>query len=258
MARPLRKLTREGVVYARREIVEAEINELEKLSDDDVASRGVVWPKNTPGFISSEALLYFVRNSGNPSLRETLLKALLERIHRNLPKPNSLDGKTASMSSMAIRDKVRDDFIDLLLIDQADYDDRLDYFEVNFNGALARDRVDAKRQVQSKENRTQELGCEDEEISPEVEKAIESYDPFEPYELDKENYRRRLDAAINALPPLQQRIVEMWRQEIPIISKDPNEMTISKALKKSDKTIRTHRDYAFATLRKRLEEKEKV
>lgn len=35
-------------------------------------------------------------------------------------------------------------------------------------------------------------------------------------------------------------------------------MTISKALKKSDKTIRTHRDYAFATLRKRLEEKEKV
>lgn len=57
MARPLRKLTREGVVYARREIVEAEINELEKLSDDDVASRGVVWPKNTPGFISSEALL---------------------------------------------------------------------------------------------------------------------------------------------------------------------------------------------------------
>ncbi|MEI4286738.1 hypothetical protein WI822_04265 [Salmonella enterica subsp. enterica serovar Corvallis] len=27
MARPLRKLTREGVVYARREIVEAEINE---------------------------------------------------------------------------------------------------------------------------------------------------------------------------------------------------------------------------------------
>ncbi|OAT54155.1 hypothetical protein M989_01770 [Kluyvera georgiana ATCC 51603] len=67
-----------------------------------------------------------------------------------------------------------------------------------------------------------------------------------------------MDAAINALPPLQQRIVEMWRQEIPIISKDPNEMTISKALKKSDKTIRTHRDYAFATLRKRLEEKEKV
>ncbi|MDU5154448.1 hypothetical protein [uncultured Citrobacter sp.] len=67
MARPLRKLTREGVVYAQREIVEAEINELEKLSDDDVASRGVVWPKNTPGFISSEALLYFVRNPDTES-----------------------------------------------------------------------------------------------------------------------------------------------------------------------------------------------
>ncbi|WP_242449587.1 hypothetical protein [Dickeya fangzhongdai] len=103
--------------------------------------------KVPPGFISSEALLYFVRNTNNPSFRETLLKSLLERVHRNLPKPNRLDGKTASMSSMAIRDKVRDDFIDLMLLDQADYDERLDYFEVNFNGALASDRVDTKRQV---------------------------------------------------------------------------------------------------------------
>ena len=165
------------------------------------------------------------------------------------------------MSSMAIRDKVRDDFIDLLLIDQADYDDRLDYFEVNFNGALARDRVDAKRHVQSEENRTQELGCEDEEISPEVERAIESYDPFEAYELDKESYRRRLDAAINALPPLQQRIVEMWRQEIPIISKDPNEMTISKALKSRTKpfvlTAIMHLQHCVNALKKRRRYDEK-
>lgn len=54
MARPLRKLNREGVVYTRREIVEAEINELEKLSDNDIAIRGAVWPKSTPGFIPSE------------------------------------------------------------------------------------------------------------------------------------------------------------------------------------------------------------
>lgn len=117
MARPLRKLNRESVAYTRREIAEAEINELEKLSDDDIAIRGAVWPKGIPGFISSEALLYFVRNTNNLSLRETLLKSLLERVHRNLPKPNRLDGKTASMSSMAIRDKARDDFIDLMLLD---------------------------------------------------------------------------------------------------------------------------------------------
>jgi len=49
----------------------------------------------------------------------------------------------------------------------------------------------------------------------------------------------------------------MWCHDIPIISKDPNEMTITKTLKKSDKTIRTHRDFALAILRKQLENKEK-
>src|SRR5690606_39494293 len=67
---------------------------------------------------------------------EKLLLALLERIHRNLPKPHSLDGRTSSLSNMEIRDKVRDDFIDLLLVDQDSYEERLDYFEVNFNSAL--------------------------------------------------------------------------------------------------------------------------
>ncbi|MOA70137.1 hypothetical protein D3C78_1987900 [compost metagenome] len=50
----------------------------------------------------------------------------------------------------------------------------------------------------------------------------------------------------------------MLRQEIPIDSKDPSVVTISKALDKSEKTIRTHRDKAFAALRLRLERKGKL
>jgi DNA-binding NarL/FixJ family response regulator len=38
----------------------------------------------------------------------------------------------------------------------------------------------------------------------------------------------------------------------PIDSKDPEAMTIAKALKKSEKTIRLHRDRAFAALRAAL------
>ncbi|WP_439410366.1 hypothetical protein [Acinetobacter seifertii] len=51
-------------------------------------------------------------------------------------KSHSLGGTSPSLINMEIRDKVLDDFIDLLLADQANYDDRLDYFEVNFNAAL--------------------------------------------------------------------------------------------------------------------------
>lgn len=257
MARPLRKVNREGVLYTRRSIVECEIDELEKISHEEIVARSIIWPKSIEGFISSETLLYFIRNTDNSWLREKLLLALLERIHRNLPKPHSLDGRTSSLSNMEIRDKVRDDFIDLLLVDQDSYEERLDYFEVNFNSALAKDRVDAQNKIQNKDNLTQGLYGEDENILPEVENALEPYDPFDANELDKEYYRRSLHEAINVLSPLQQRIVVMWCHDIPIISKDPNEMTITKTLKKSDKTIRTHRDSALAMLRKQLENKEK-
>ena len=79
--------------------------------------------------------------------------------------------------------------------------------------------------------------------------------PFDADELDKKDYRLLLDDAIDSLPEFQRRIVEMWRQEIPIESKDPSVVTISKVLGKTEKTIRTHRDKAFASLRLRLERK---
>ena len=58
-----------------------------------------------------------------------------------------------------------------------------------------------------------------------------------------------MDAAIDALPPEQIRIMHMLRQGFPIDSKEPDVMTIAKALGRSEKTIRTYRDKAIATLR---------
>ncbi len=85
--------------------------------------------------------------------------------------------------------------------------------------------------------------------------AAGDYDPFEVDELDKKYYRLWLGDAIDSLPEFQRRIVEMLRQEIPIESKDPSISSISKVLGKTEKTIRTHRDKAFTTLRSHLERK---
>ncbi|MGN5478210.1 RNA polymerase sigma factor [Cupriavidus basilensis] len=183
---------------------------------------------------------------------------LLERLYRRLPKPNSGDGHTASLTTSNIRDDVRDRFIDLLLADGGTYDDRLDFYEISFNQAMACDILDARRKHWSIENRGVELGSDEEEISARVEAAAGQYDPFDPHELDKKDYRRRLEDAIDTLPKLQQQIVEMWRQDIPIDSSDSSVTTISGALGKSEKTIRTHRDKAFASLRRRLERKENM
>jgi DNA-directed RNA polymerase specialized sigma24 family protein len=91
-----------------------------------------------------------------------------------------------------------------------------------------------------------------------VESLVGGYDPFDPDELDMKNYRLLLDDAIGSLPEFQRRIVVMLRQEVPIESKDPSIESISKVMGKSEKTIRTHRDKAFASLMLRLQRKGKM
>jgi DNA-directed RNA polymerase specialized sigma24 family protein len=134
------------------------------------------------------------------------------------------------------------------------YAAKLDYFEVRFDGALANLRRDAQEQAWREENRTTALEYDPEtnELSAEVERAAGTYDPFDATSFDARDYRSRLDAAIDALPPEQNRIIDMLRQGFPIDSKDPAAMTIARALGKSEKTIRTHRDRAFVTLRAAL------
>jgi len=87
--------------------------------------------------------------------------------------------------------------------------------------------------------------------------AVGHNNPFDADELDKKDYRLLLDEAIDSLPEFQRRIVVMWRQDIPIESNDPSVESISKVLGKSEKTVRTHRDKAFASLKLRLERKGK-
>lgn len=259
MARPLRKQRVDGTPYHRREPVEAEIEELEQLEPAALVTRCRLLSKSAHGYVSPEALLYFVRTIDVSSdHHEALLSILLGRVTRLLPQPDSYDGATVDAGKLEIRDRVLDAFVDRLLADQAEYTETLDYFEVNFNHAMAKDRSDATSQVQAELNRAVALENEDDEILPEVKEAVEHYDPFDPDELDKKNYRLLLDAAIDTLPPLQRRIVEMLRQDIPISSSDPSVPTISGALGKAEKTIRNQRDRAFATLRRRLERKEKL
>jgi DNA-directed RNA polymerase specialized sigma24 family protein len=179
------------------------------------------------------------------------------RVRRRLPPATNAGGQTESLTKMNIRDDVFHRFVDLLLSDRAEYDDRLDYYEVNFFHAIAAARIDASTRHWTHENRSEALGSDDEEVSVQVEAAVGSYNPFDAEELDKKDYRLMLDDAIDNLPEVQRRIVEMWRQEIPIESKDPSVDSISKVLGKTEKTIRTHRDKAFASLRKYLERKGK-
>ena len=255
MARPLRKHKLDGTPYFRRDKVESEIQALAGISAAELERRADLWQVDDPGYVSPEALLYFVRNAAAGAHRDKLTEKLLLRVARRVPSVADAGGKTVSLTKMNIREDVRDRFVDLLLSDRKQYDDRLDYYEVNFNSAVAADRRDANAQHWKHENRTAEIETEDGEVSAQVELAVGDYNPFDADELDKKDYRLLLDEAIDSLPEFQRRIVVMWRQDIPIESNDPSVESISKVLGKSEKTIRTHRDKAFASLKLRLERK---
>lgn len=255
MARHLQKTKLDGTPYHRREAVEAEIQELETISASELERRSALWPSTTLGFVSPEALVYFVRNLPTGAHRDKLTEQLLGRVVRSVPRASDASGHTTSLTRMNIREDMVDHFVDLLLSDRDRYDDRLDYYEVNFNSAIARDRLDVSTRHWTHENRSDELGSDEVEVSDQVEAAVGDYDPFDADELDKKVYRLLLDDAIDSLPEFQRRIVEMLRQEIPIESQDPSVASISKVLGKAEKTIRTHRDKAFASMRLRLERK---
>ncbi len=258
MSRSLRKLKLDGTPYFRRDVVESEIQDLADVSASELERRAGLWSSSEPGFVSPEALLYFVRNVAAGAHREKLTEKLLLRVARRVPSVNDSGGDTVSLTRMNIREDVRDHFVDLLLSDREQYDERLDFYEVNFNRAIAADRCDANARHWKHENRTVELETENGEVTAQVESAVGDYDPFDPDELDKIDYRLHLDDAIDSLPEFQRRIIVMLRQDIPIESNDPSVESISKVLEKSEKTIRTHRDKAFASLKRRLERKEKI
>lgn len=248
---PLRKQKPDGSLYTRFPDIDKTLGELDLVSKADLVDR---CRKGQTLRVPTECVLHFVRRSAaskDEVLFEQLFKILAERIRRALPRVENPDGETLSLARSQVFEQVYDKFVTLLIKERAGYVERLDFFEVNFLGGLAKLKLDAQEKAWKEENRNTELEADDDsgEIGAEVEQAAGTYDPFDPSVLDDYIYRSRLDAAMDKLPPLQKRIIEMLRKEIPIESIDPNIATISKSLGKSEKTIRTHRDNAFAQLR---------
>jgi hypothetical protein len=247
---PLRKQKPDGSLYTRFPDIEKMLGELYSLSKTDLVDRCLKQTFHVP----TQCVLHFVRKSSvtkDELLFEQLFKILAERIRRALPRAENPDGQTLSLSRSQASEQVYDKFVMLLIEERAGYVERLDFFEVDFLGALAMLKLTALEKAWKEENRNTELEADNDhgEIDAKVDEAAGSYDPFDPSVLDDYIYRSRLDAAMDELPPLQKRIIEMLRLEIPIDSIDPNIVTISKALGKSEKTIRTHRDNAFDRLR---------
>lgn len=252
MISPLQKKTRAGALYVRFPDIQARLLALDQLPPQELIT-SCQSPEQEPGAVPSECVLTFVRREWavqNKALYEPLLAVLLERLRRRLPRAVSRDGKTESMARSDAAEQVQDTFISMLIGEVNGYDERLDFYEVSFSQSLAKLSLTAKSKAGRSAKRREELYDEEEgEIRADVEDAVGTFDPFDPDLLHQDVYRSRLPAAMEQLEPLEKRIVEMWRNDIPIDSKDPNVITMRGMTGRSEKGIRIIRDRAFAKLR---------
>ena len=263
MPAPLRKTKDDGSPYTRPPDVEASIDALLALGRMDLLQRCKISDSRQPDYVRSECILHFVRLAkadNNDRHFEELFKILRARVRRALPAAERFveEGTNASVptSAVQIRDEVVFRFQELLCLDRAGYEERLDYFEIKFDGAVANLRRTARKKAWRDENRSDSLTYDDETSEPtkEVEDAFARLHPLSTSKMDDPAYRLRLDAAIDSLPADQRRVIEMLLQNFQIESDDPEMTTIVKVLGCTEKTVRNRRDRAIATLRAALAE----
>lgn len=248
---PLTKRRKDGTLYKRPDPIGPLLVHLAELSRDDLLERACVRDRAHPDYIPSECILYFVRASrrdNSDAWFERLYKILVERVLRSVPRAEG-SGNSAALTRERIRNSVFDRFVELLADDRREPNDKLDFFEIRFDLAIKRLRLDAQERAWRDERRSMSLDDGDDGLSAEVEAAKGSENPFGGDRISSDPiFRERLYAAIDALPPEQSRTMHLLLLGWPTDSNDPEVMTIARALNCSDRSVRNYRQRALKTL----------
>ena len=228
MISPLRKRRkRGGVLYQRFPDIEALLEQLDLLPAPALVARCRLL-KDDSGFVPNECVLHFVRRewaAQNLLVCNPLLAILLERLRRRLPRAVNPDGRSISLARSDAAEQIQDTFVGMLIGEIESYDERLDFFEIAFGRGVAMlSRTAEGKAGRSAGRRAAVLDEEEGEVEADVEEAVGTYDPFAPEILDRSLYRSHLARAMSRLNPLEARIIEMYRQGIPIRPRTPMQL----------------------------------
>jgi RNA polymerase sigma factor (sigma-70 family) len=230
-----------------------------------IVERCSVSDRNNPEYLPSECLLHLVREARSDNSDDhfaALYRQLRRRVLARLPRPEvgrSADGKElVSRINLDISDAVMGRFQELLMLDRQSYEERLDYFEINFDDAVAALRSTAKRKARRDEGRSAPMTYDDEtsELNAEIEEAATAQNPISESKLDDPAYRSRLDLAIDTLPEPLRLVMELLLKGYPIESQEPPVRSVAGSLGCTEKTVRNRRAKAIQVLRKALNEEE--
>lgn len=258
VAEQLRKLSNDGVPLVRPPEIEQAINAVLEMSREELLVKAQITDWRHAEYIPSECLLYLLRQSKFDNSEKNfraLFTLLRGRVIRALPRVVGRAGGHDTEDGTALNavEEVLFRFQEMLCLDRRGYDERLDFFEVRFERAIACLRMTAKRRALRQQVRCSPLNEDSESLSPsaEVEEAMTRLFPANDKNLEP-RFRKALEEAIGALPVDQRRVIEMLRNGFPIESKDPAVVTIVSVLGCKPKTVWNRRERAVKALREAL------
>ena len=236
---PLRKTTADGQTLRRPTAVESQIAEVLVSGVDEVRRRAVINDADDPRFLLPECLVYLIRaavREGRPEWVDELAPRLLARCERSLRR--SIRGFDA-----VGEEEAREDTLGRLAVLLVEPGNGADFFEVRFDLALKRLRIDVCRQVRRRRAPLVAIdGIGDEQSGePGLDRLADEIDiDALPGHLDAEQMLC-LRQALSRLTELERKALVLHRlMGIPIASKKPGLSTLVEILGVSERTVRNY------------------
>ncbi|HBX38613.1 MAG TPA: hypothetical protein DEG76_15585 [Pseudohongiella sp.] len=253
MVLPLKKTTQDAEPYQRRAEIEQVLSSLDGLAPDQLVERLTCTHQAVP----FEVLIYFLRHTelelGSKHL-EPIFRTFYGRLEAALRKSVS---DTWIDYAATIREELAERIVEMIAKDRDSDEEKMYYWEVNFNHALSNLCTDVLRKhgparetdpLINARPLTEESDS-GEEVSHEVDIAAAEFINPNPSKIDEVAFRLRLMHAINELPVDERRAVGLWLQGMPIESQDPEAETIAQALECRERTVSNRLKRAFEKLR---------
>lgn len=256
MIRPLTKCKPDGTAYARPTEVETALEVALGLEPAELLRRASAADTNSAEFIRPECLVHIIRSAhreGNERLRDQVLAALFRRCRMILL-------ATLPDSRIANARDLRDDVISELgkrfaRDGSGEKPDLLDFFEIRFEDAFAKLRIDIVRPELRRARATVSLPVTDDGAEPTAHALAQAAQALHTETARLHDRARDLHAEIDALPlPLRDAAMLVHRLGFKIESEDPNELTASRICGVSSRTMRTRLKQAFDLLLQRFKE----
>lgn len=253
MVQPLVKKSKKGKPYLRPPEIEAAIAAALKQDLATLSGRAAISKATNPQYLPSEVLVYLIRDAlrrADERTYNTLLKLLIHRcminMYKHVPENQGLDASF-------VREEVIGRLGELFGDDAGSATGVLDFYEIRFNLAFSKLRIDVVREEAAKATALPLLEIEelsedetDESVLARLSQAFHSpSDPHEQAEI------AALCRAIDALAPEERdAVVLRYVYGYEVESTNPAEITVAKLCKVSGRTIRSRLKAALARLRR--------